>query len=113
MVEFALIVIPFLFLILGMIEFGWLFNAQIILTGSAREGARVAAVNGTLEEIVEAVENHIELTGLTAQNINPQYGDDQVTVSVNGAIVPIVGFFVTNDVELSAQAVMRLEFKKD
>lgn len=45
-VEFAL-VLPILVLILfGVIEFGGVYNAQLMVTGAAREGARAMAVGG-------------------------------------------------------------------
>ncbi|UNC93456.1 TadE/TadG family type IV pilus assembly protein [Candidatus Contubernalis alkaliaceticus] len=115
MVEFALIAVPLLILLLGIIEFGWLFNAQIILTGSAREGARVAAVGGNQEEIQSAVIQHVGNTGLViADNtISAAYENDEVTISVSGFINPLVGFFFSSSVELSSQAVMRLEFNND
>ncbi len=44
LVEFALILPVLLLLVVGIIEFGRVYNAQISLTGAAREGARVMAV---------------------------------------------------------------------
>jgi Flp pilus assembly protein TadG len=45
-VEFAL-VMPLLFLLVfGIIEFGFIFNKELGVTHSAREGARVYALNG-------------------------------------------------------------------
>lgn len=43
-VEFAIVVPLLLALILGMIEFGFMFQAQLAVTHAAREGARLAAV---------------------------------------------------------------------
>jgi Flp pilus assembly protein TadG len=46
-VEFAL-VMPLLFLLVfGIIEFGFIFNKELSVTHSAREGARVYALNGS------------------------------------------------------------------
>jgi Flp pilus assembly pilin Flp len=42
--EFALIAPVLLLLLLGIIEFGFMFQAQLALTHAAREGARMAAV---------------------------------------------------------------------
>lgn len=42
--EFALIAPVLLSLLLGIIEFGFMFQAQLALTHAAREGARMAAV---------------------------------------------------------------------
>lgn len=44
-VEFAIILPVLLTLLLGIIEFGYLFNQQISLTQSAREGAREYALH--------------------------------------------------------------------
>ncbi len=43
-VEFALILPVLVLLVLGLIEFSLLFNAQISVTNAAREGARVMAI---------------------------------------------------------------------
>ena len=49
-VEFA-IVLPILVIILfGVIEFGGVYNAQLMLTGAAREAAREMTVGGALAE---------------------------------------------------------------
>ncbi|MEA2508083.1 MAG: hypothetical protein QOG21_165 [Actinomycetota bacterium] len=46
-VEFAL-VMPLLFLLVfGIIEFGFIFNKELSVTHSAREGVRVYALNGS------------------------------------------------------------------
>ena len=44
LVEFALILPVFLLLVVGMAEFGRAWMTRNILTGAAREGARVAAI---------------------------------------------------------------------
>lgn len=53
-VEFALI-LPILVLILfGVIEFGGVYNAQLMLTGAAREAAREMTVGGVLADAESA-----------------------------------------------------------
>lgn len=44
-VEFALISIPLLVLVLGIIQFGFIFYSQIMLSQAAREGARALSLN--------------------------------------------------------------------
>ncbi|MFE6964545.1 TadE/TadG family type IV pilus assembly protein [Agromyces sp. NPDC057679] len=39
-VEFALVLLPLCFLLLGIIDFGWVFNQQVSLSNAARESAR-------------------------------------------------------------------------
>ena len=45
MVEFALVIPIFLMLLLGILQFGIIFNNYITLTDAARAGSRVAAVS--------------------------------------------------------------------
>ncbi|MFM2105456.1 MAG: TadE-like protein [Chloroflexota bacterium] len=42
--EFALILLPLLFILLGIIQMGIIFNTQVTLTNAAREGARAATI---------------------------------------------------------------------
>jgi Flp pilus assembly protein TadG len=52
-VEFAVILPLLLLIVAGIIEFGFMFNAQIGVTHAAREGARVAAI-GTGDPVAAA-----------------------------------------------------------
>lgn len=53
-VEFALILPVFLVLLLGIIEFGSAYNAQILLTNAAREAARTYSLTGDESAAVAA-----------------------------------------------------------
>ncbi len=116
-VEFALILPVLLILILGMIEFGWLLNGQITLNSAAREGARVGAVVTTnrQEKIDQAVEETADLSGLTIVSSpytlenDPVINKYNVVVTVNGRMTPIIGIFVSGDVEMDSVARMRRE----
>lgn len=44
LVEFSLVLIPLLLILLGIIQMGLVFNAQVTLTNAAREGARAATI---------------------------------------------------------------------
>lgn len=109
-VEFALISIPLLMLLLGIIEFGWLFNGQIAITGAAREGARAAVVGG---DPYAAVERHVKATAVSVEDVTVTSGgcdtDRWQLVRVTGRIEPLVGLFVKNRVNLTAAATMRME----
>jgi Flp pilus assembly protein TadG len=51
------IVLPLLLLILfGIIDFGLMLNRQLLLTEAAREGARVAALDGSESDVRDRVE---------------------------------------------------------
>lgn len=44
LVEFVAVLLPLLFLIVGIVQFGLLFGANVTLTNSAREGARAGTI---------------------------------------------------------------------
>lgn len=53
------IVTPFLLvLVIGIVEFGWIFAGYISVTGAAREGARNASMGQETALVIEAVETH-------------------------------------------------------
>ncbi len=54
-IEFALLLPVLLAFVLGVIEFGLAFNAQISVTSAAREGARVLALGGDQAEVAARV----------------------------------------------------------
>jgi Flp pilus assembly protein TadG len=52
LVELAIVMPLLLLLLLGIIEFGMIMHAQVMLDQGAREGARTAAIGGLQAEIV-------------------------------------------------------------
>jgi len=72
LVEFALLVPIFLILLFAIVDFGMGFYSWITVTNSAREGARLGAVQATTDKIIERVE-------LASDLINE---DTQMTVTV-------------------------------
>lgn len=44
LVEFALVLMPLFLILLGIIQFGFVFNSYVTLTNAAREGARIGTV---------------------------------------------------------------------
>jgi len=74
-VEFALILPILLLLILGIFEFGRIFNAQIQLSNAAREAARVMAIR---DDVLEATNAAIA----TAPTLNPVLGASQVAIDL-------------------------------
>ena len=115
LLELAIITPVLLLLIMGIVEFGWLFNGYITLTGAAREGARVAAVNGDYEK---AVDDHINaLPRLNVSSISKSGGaeqGDEITVVVGGEITLLVGLLPLPDpFPLNAEATMRRQYLYD
>lgn len=122
MVEFALVLPILVLLVMGIIQFGIIFSAQIALTNAAREGARAASV-GTSEmnvksRVINAIEGHSTLN-LVVGNITVTYPADiggevrvVVTDAVINLIVPVPDVFVPgNVINIDAKASMRLEKK--
>lgn len=117
MVEFALVLPIMLLLLLGIMEFGFIFHEYLVVTHAAREGARDASLGATDAEVRTLV-----LTA--AANINR--GQMLITISpasrVRGAsvtvnvtnLVPIrtpliSSFFPQNPFPVSGVAIMRVE----
>jgi len=44
MVEFALVLVPLFIILLGIIQFGFVFNSYVTITNATREGARIGTV---------------------------------------------------------------------
>ncbi len=119
LVETAIVLPIILLIIMGIIEFGLLFNNYIIITNASREGARKAAIGGTDSEIIQVVENvttTLELSRMTisvSPSLSSRRHGTQVKVEVvyrAGLITPIIGeFFPGGEAKLTAAAVMRVE----
>jgi len=56
-VETALILPIIILILMGIIDFGFLFNSYLIIINASREGARYAAVGSTDTEITSIVTN--------------------------------------------------------
>jgi len=57
LVEFALVLPVILLLILGIIQFGWIFHQQIQIDNAVRLGARSAAVGDSNSAIIQDMQN--------------------------------------------------------
>lgn len=122
LVEFTLILPILILLILGIIEFGWLLNAQITLNSAAREGARVGAVLNTSDEVrrtkmLEAVNATAQFSGLNvledeclveeendyAENVH------NISIVVYADVNSIIGLYVSDTITMTSSAKMRRE----
>lgn len=109
-VEFALVVPFLLLMLLGIVEFGRIFNAQIQITSAAREAARVMAIE---TDVGAAVSTAIA----SAPGLNPTLSTSQVsvtpcttsadtTVTITYSLDLVAGLFA-DAVPLTARGVMR------
>lgn len=124
-VEFALILFPFLFLVVGIIQFGMAVYFWQDQQRLAAAGARVAIVNcAAASWCTPTLEDYLESQPLS-NGSNPQAtvcyesktdGDgtarvgDSITVSLEGPF-DLVPLFGVGDITLSARTTMRLEQK--
>jgi Flp pilus assembly protein TadG len=111
-VEFALVVPLLLLLLLGIIEFGRVFNAQMQVTAAAREAARVMAIQKQADlSIATAIADTPGLTpALTSGQVVVAPGScttsTDATVTVTYSLRLVAGLFGSS-VPLTGRAVMR------
>lgn len=70
-VEFAILAPLLIMILLGIMEFGRAYNAQISLTNAAREGVRVMAINNSESTAKAAAKN-------VAGALNPGLKDEKI-----------------------------------
>ena len=84
LVEFALTFPLLLFVCLGIIDFGLLFQRYEVLTNAAREGARVSVLPGyTNADVTVRVNQFLQGTSLSTATVNTNVGATQ-TLAVGG-----------------------------
>jgi hypothetical protein len=82
LVEFALILPLLIFIILGLVDFGFMFQRFEVVTNAAREGARMATLPGYAAADVQArVQSYLTNGGVDATTLN-------TTVSVTSVSIP-------------------------
>lgn len=70
-VEFALVLPVLVFLVFGLIDFGWMINRDTQINNAAREGAREGSLNPVAAEIKAAVLSNISQLPQTVTPANP------------------------------------------
>lgn len=118
LVEFAFVVPIFLVLLLGIIDFSMGLRAWITITNSAREGARVGAVQADCDTIIQRTV-HTSADLLTAddvlvENCQGDPGDSVVvTVAYDYEFITPIGSLVSSlsggPLHMESSADMRLE----
>ena len=76
LIEFALVLPLLLFIVMGIVEFGFLFQRYEVITNAAREGARIAVLPGYFAADVQArVQDYLMNGGV------PNYATATVTLT--------------------------------
>lgn len=120
--EFALVIPLFLLLFFAMVEFGRAWMTRNILTGAAREAARVLAVSGDMAQAQARADNVLLSANITTATVSlaidntstDPYRPVTVTVSYNmpmivGWVASFVPGVTGGQLPLSSTTVMRLE----
>jgi Flp pilus assembly protein TadG len=113
-VEFALVLPVLLVLVLGIAEFGRAYNVQTILSGAAREGVRVMALQNdpaAARAATKAAASTLSLTdgqiSVTPTNcISTAASTASATVTVTYPMPFLTGFFGTS-ITLRGEGMMR------
>ncbi len=116
MVEFALLMPLLCLILLGIIEFGRVFNAYLVITNASREGARIAVVGSSDAAIIQRVEDigiSLKQDQLSC-SITPatRTRGEKVAVSVDyqvKLIAPLISEVIPNPLPLRAITSMRVE----
>ncbi|TCS83337.1 TadE/TadG family type IV pilus assembly protein [Tepidibacillus fermentans] len=118
LVEFTLVIPILLLLLLGIIEFGHIFYAYLLIENASRDGARYGSVWATDTEIRQIIDEKtysLEPTNLVV-TISPAYEyrqrGEKVEVKIDYKVPlwgPIWGELLPNPFPITAKTVMRVE----
>jgi len=111
-VEFAIILPILLLLVMGIIQFGFIFNGQITLTSISREAVRNAVVGepytiGDISRVNLLIKDSIEII------IEDEENTTSKKATVNGDVLvfmPFLSIFTGDKVSLTSISIMRNEF---
>ncbi len=117
-VELAIILSILLIIFGGIIEFGRILNAYLILTHASREGARVGILgvsDGQITDVIKGSvsplrENDISID--ITPGINERISGDTLMVALEynvSIIFPLIGSFIPDPFTVSAKTLMRME----
>ncbi|NJD01861.1 MAG: pilus assembly protein [Ruminiclostridium sp.] len=118
LVETALVLPIIILILMGILDFGMMFNNYLVVGNASREGARNAAVGATDMEIISivgTVSGTLDASKITTE-ISPgeslRKKGDEVAVTVKyryDFLTPLIGAFFSGNVELTGTSIMRVE----
>jgi Flp pilus assembly protein TadG len=90
LVEFAIVLPLLLLVVLGIAEFGFIFQRYEVVTNAAREGARIAVLPGyTTADVTARVAAYITAGQLPSTVTNPVVAVEDTAVAVGGGLPAI------------------------
>ncbi|PKM76263.1 MAG: pilus assembly protein TadE [Firmicutes bacterium HGW-Firmicutes-15] len=118
LVELALVLPILLMLLFGIIEFGRIFGAYMVITNLSREGARYGVVghdDSQIQNLIISGRAWLDESKFTI-TLSPPYTErdkgDSLGVTIDypvDLLLPIVAEILPNPVNLSVQCLMRVE----
>lgn len=118
MVEMAIVLPILLVILMGIFEFGRIFNTYLIMTNASREGARSAALGDNDTDIIQRINNAIvdldssNLTTTITPSKSSRKRGTEVKVNLQydiDLIAPVIDTIIPNPVHLETQTIMRVE----
>lgn len=115
MVEAALTIPLFLVILCGIIDFGWIFSNQLMLSNSSREAARYAVVNSGAADftavVTQKAKDAVVIGDPLEVTVTVTVSGSDVTVLVEKTVpvfTPIVSIFTGHQVALKSSSTMRM-----
>lgn len=114
-VEFAVVLPLLLAILLGIIEYGWVFMVRQTLQNAAREGCRQLVLQTSVEPYTNVhgrVASVMAPTGIGSYNTTLSHSGCQETVEIAvpyGDVSLVGGFFGTQSYDLKGTCTMRKE----
>jgi Flp pilus assembly protein TadG len=107
-VEFALVLLPLLLVVFGIVNFGLIYHQQIQLSGAAREGARTMAIRNDVDAARASAINAAPTVANVTVIVSPSTcaPDSSVTVTVTHPFT-FEYLFGSQTITLSGTGVMR------
>jgi Flp pilus assembly protein TadG len=89
LVEFALVLPLLLFVMMGIVDFGFMFQRFEVVTNAAREGARMAVLPGYAVADVQArVQSYLTTGGVAATTANSSVSVTDVAIPSGAVTLP-------------------------
>jgi Flp pilus assembly protein TadG len=122
LVELALVLPVFLLIVMATIDFGWALRSYIVITNSAREGARVGVVGADEDDIkarvVDKSAGLLEVANVTVTNAQTEPGTElsvrvdyqHAYISPLGSLIELIsGGSIPDPLPISSTTKMRME----
>lgn len=118
LVEFALVLPIFIWLVFGMIDFGRVLNAQLMVQNASRAGARAASIAETDSQIQQLVAqdvssvmaSHLTVSIQPTQSQRTSGKQTSVTVSYPVSLsTPVLAQMMSNPFVVTSTTVMTVE----